>query len=69
MLLKKKLFNINRLRKLVAIQKQKDKDGFYSKEPDYDSFENLVSTISTSIEDKEDFMSQYDRVVKSKSLR
>jgi len=67
--IEKKLFNINRLRKLVAIQKQKDKDGFYSKEPDYDSFENLVSTISTSIEDKEDFMSQYDRVVKSKSLR
>lgn len=40
-----------------------------SKDPNYKEFENIVKTIATSSEDTQDFMCQYEQVIKTKKRK
>lgn len=67
--IERELFDKERLTYLI---KRMEKDGIkysISKEPNYNDFENIVKIIATSSEDRQDFMYQYEQVVKTKKIK
>lgn len=62
----KKLFDPQELTSKISENKDELQMQLLFDETDYHNFENLVKTISTSSEDIDDFMSQYEHVLTNK---